>query len=799
MDSFLYIHVKLQKFIRRFYVNELIKGLILFFTIGLLYLMFTLFVEYFLWLKPIGRTVLFWVFILVETTFLVKYIFIPIFKMAGLKKGITEFEASEIIGKHFPEVSDKLLNMLQLKDSQQNIELIEASIAQKSKDLKPVPFIKAIDFSSNKKYIKYAVIPVVIWLLVYISGNSVVFNDSFSRVVHYNTAYKAPAPFSFKVMNESFDVIEGAPFTLQIETVGNIVPEDVKIYFGSENYYIESHGLGKFEYTFSSIKNPILFYLEANNVVSKQYQINSIPTPVITNLKMVLNYPGYTGKQNEVIQNTGNAIVPQGTKISWQIETHQTQNISFKSNGDESIKFAQNTKDYFSYSKLLFKSINYRISTSNQQLTNHESLNFAIQVVPDEYPKIIIKSDIDSVSRGPVQFIGQLSDDYGINKLRLVYYDKYNKKQFKTHTIEIVKSTFTDFYYVFPEGISIEEGIAYEMYFEVFDNDDVNGNKKRKSRRFSYYNKTEEELKADLLNEQKETINSISKTLEKSRVSNLEVERFKNELQKKAEFNWNDTKKLKQFIKRQARYQEMFQKQTNRLEENLNEQPKSDVLKEKREDLKKRIEETKNLAELERMMEELNKLSEKITKEDLVEKLKELAKKNKQNEQGLERILELTKRFYVEQKANQIAEKLEELSKKEEDLSKNGKNENTPEKQQQINEDFNDVKKELDDLNKQNKDLKRPMKLPDDIDKLNDIDDALNKALEELKRQQQGKAQKNQKTAAKKMKELSESMEQFMMAMEGDLIDENIDDLRKIVENLIEFSFSARGLIRKVF
>jgi len=797
LSNFKNIQSKLQTFIKRYYFNELIKGLLLFFSIGLLYFIFTLLIEYFLWLKPFARTVLFWIFILVEIGLLTFYIIFPIIKISGLKRGINTFEASKIIGNYFPEVSDKLLNMLQLKESVTNSELIDASIEQKSKELSPIPFKSAIDFSKNKKFIKFAFIPLLIWLLVYVTGNVTIFNDSFSRVVHYNTQYEPPAPFAFKILNSTFNVVEGAPFTLQIETLGNTIPEDAKIFFFNENYYLENKGFGKFEYHFTSIKKSIDFYVEANGVVSKNYHINSIATPVITNLKMVLNYPSYTGKKNEVIQNTGNAIVPQGTTISWQIETHQTTTISLNTSQQTSNNFIKSTENYFNYSKQLFNSLNYTITTSNTQLKNYESLDFAIQVFSDEYPKIIVKSDIDSISRGPVQFIGQISDDYAVKKLQLIFYNKNNKETLKTHQIPISTASFTDFYYVFPDGILIEEGIEYELYFEVFDNDAVNGTKKTKSRVFSFYNKTKDELKDELLKEQKETIQSISKTLEKSKQSNTEVEQFKKELQKKAEINWNDTKKLEQFLKRQTQYQELFKKQANKLEQNLNEQPAIEDLKEKKNELQKRIEETKKLANQEKMLEELKELSKKLEREDLIDKLKELAKKNKQNEQSLERILELTKRFYVEQKANQISEKLEKLSEKEKELSKKNNEENTSEKQEEINKEFESIKKDFKELENQNEDLKRPMNLPDTKSETEDIDEELKKASEELKQQQPSKAKKNQKSAFKKMKELSEAMEQSMEAMEGESIDENIDDLRKIVENLIEFSFQQESLLDK--
>ncbi len=216
MNAIKNIQYKLHNFIRTFYYSELIKGLLLFFSIGLLYFIFTLFIEYAFWLKPVYRSLLFWIFITVEIVLLTKYIVFPIFKLIGIKQGISEKDASAIIGNHFPEVKDKLLNMLQLQDIKKNSELIEASIQQKSSELLPVPFKRAVDFSKNKKYIKYAVFPIFIWLMVYITGNISIFNDSLTRVVHYNTPYNPPAPFSFNVINDSFDVIEGETFTFKI-------------------------------------------------------------------------------------------------------------------------------------------------------------------------------------------------------------------------------------------------------------------------------------------------------------------------------------------------------------------------------------------------------------------------------------------------------------------------------------------------------------------------------------------------------------------------------------------------------
>ena len=97
MNNFNSIQNKLEAFIRRYYSNELLKGIILFFAIGLLYLLFTLFIEYTLWLNPTARAILFWLFVAVEVALFVTFIAIPLAKLFKLQKGINFKDASKII------------------------------------------------------------------------------------------------------------------------------------------------------------------------------------------------------------------------------------------------------------------------------------------------------------------------------------------------------------------------------------------------------------------------------------------------------------------------------------------------------------------------------------------------------------------------------------------------------------------------------------------------------------------------------------------------------------------------------
>ena len=830
MANFSLIEQKLQQFSKKFYTNELIRGSILFASLGLLYLFIILFVEYFLWLEPKARTLLFWLFILVEITLLVRFILFPLFKILGLRTGISKEEASKIIGEHFPEVKDKLLNIIQLKENNNNSELLLASIQQKADQLEPIPFSNAINFSVNAKYLKYLAIPILIWVATLATGNSNKLNQSFNRVVNHNLAYQPPAPFSFTLTTPKLEVIQGKPLTIYIETKGEVLPDEAKIYYNNEEYFLDNNGAGLFSYTFEEINDPISFYVQANEIKSVNYQIDIIETPSIQNISIQVNYPSYLRKKNEILPNATNMTVPQGTSLKWIVSTLQTDSVSYSEKDNYTIKkFNKEEANRFSFQKRILKNTNYAISTSNKKLKDYEKLEFSINTIRDESPTISVKSNIDSISRGPAYFAGQISDDYGFSKLEMVYYDIQNPNNQYSRSISITKEPVQSFFSSFPDDLNLKEGIDYEIFFRIFDNDGINGSKKAVSRKFSYRKKTEEEVENELLQEQQNYLENIQNSIENQQKNKQELEKLQFDLQNKKNMNWNDQKKVENLIKRQEQYKKMMERQTDKLQENFSEKKEeNENLQQKKEQLQKRIEELKKLEKQKKLLDEIKKMAEKLNKEDLLKKSKELAQQNKQQEKSLERVLELAKRYYVEQKMNQISEKLNELSKKQDDLAeqkKSDENKNQENKddkkesdkengeeakkdakdndsleeqkkaQDEIKKEFKKIKKDLDGLKKENEKLKLPMDIPkmDDLEK--ETEEELNKAEENLQKKDSKKAKQNQKKASQNMQKMSQKMQQNMQMMSSAMQEENMEDLRSVVENLITFSFDQETLM----
>ena len=797
MKNFNTIAQKLQQFSRKYYTNELIKGSILFISLGLIYLFFTLFIEHFLWLKPTARTILFWLFIIVEFFLFFRFICFPIFKIIGLQQGITFEEASKIIGNHFPDVQDKLLNLLQLKQQSNQSDLLLASIAQKAEEIQPVSFNKAIDFKSNIRYLKYALIPLIIWGLFFLTGTSRQLSESFNRVVNHSVAYKAPAPFYFNITAENLTVIKGKDITVYVQTTGKIVPEQAKIHFNEQQYFFKNEGNGLFSYTFIQVQKPVSFYASANGIASDLFKIAVINTPSIQNISLQLNYPKYIKKKNEIIKNTGNLIIPQGTIVKWNVKTSQTDSVHLLSN-NKRFAFLKNKTTEFQFKKQVKKAFNYQITTSNKNLKEYEKLQFSIGVIKDEHPTISVKSNIDSISRGNAQFVGKIADDYGFTKLELVYYDKNNNEQNKQfQKIKLTKNTLQTFFFEFPEGLNLKKGIDYELYFQVFDNDIINGSKKTKSQKFSYRQKTTNEIDTEILQEQRNYIQNLENSLSKQEQQKKSLEKIQFELQNKKNVNWNDQKKIKNLIKRQDQYKKMMQRQTDNLKKNFSEKKeKNEALQEKKEGLKKRIEELKKLDKQQKLLDELKKLTEKLNREDLLKKTKELAEQNKQQEKSLERILEMTKRYYIEQKMQKLADNLKDLSKKQEDLSKKEElGKELKENQQKINKDFQQIKKELNELKKDNKKLKTPMEIPAMEDLAKQTQKELNKAEENLAEKKEAASKKNQKKASEKMEDMGQKMQKSMEEMSAASEEENMEGLRQVLENLITFSFDQEALM----
>ena len=801
MGSIEHIHNKLDRFIKRYYLSSLLKGALLFFAIAFVYILFWIFIEYFFWMPQFGRGFVFWLFIVFVLFLSYKLILLPLLKYFSVLKGIDYESASRIIGDAFPEIDDKLLNTIQLSNMEQTDVLLE-SISQRSSEFNPFSFENVINLKDNIKYIKFALAPLIVLAPFYLFGKQEGIESSFKRVIDYNTAYQEPPPFIFSLKNKSMEVIEGKPFNLEVLVSGDLIPEDAQIRYKNEQYYLSKKGKNLFSFDFPPIDSDLEFDLFSGTTYSPKYLLRLIKTPSIVSSKIKLQYPKYVKRPNQIVENFTNITVPEGTKITWDLFTKSTTAVSFFENNHE-YSFLKKTDD-FSYTKVVFDDIKYRISPSNEQLIHFEPLEFSVDVLKDNPPSIQIESETKKETLETMYFYGQMSDDYGVRSLQMNYYPKGNKRDKKTVQISNFNKDSLTFYYSFPGDIDLVSEQPYELYFEVSDNKPLSPNI-TKSEAFVYLNKSANAILKDKLTNQEQAVSDFERAVSKFDKQKTDLEILQSKQRQKNKLSFNDQQSIKSLLERQEKQEDLFKRFNEQIKKSFN---KTDITDDPlRREIERRLEAQEREIEKDKdLLNELKTLTEKLDNEGLLERLEKLTKKSKSKERSLSQMLELTKRYYVRQKANQLRNELERLSKQQEQLSDNIFEQSSLKDQREISKKFENMSSELDSLSKQNVSLSKPIPFSETKIEQNSIkkdqkesEQLLNESKElktpNSKAKALSKAKKSQTKAAQKMMQIAEKLSKLSGGGGQQQLAEDATMLRQVLDNLIFFSFEQEELM----
>ena len=335
---------KIDDFIRKYYLNKLVRGAIWLSGIFLVSYLLLIVSEYYSYFSINTKTILFYSFVFSQVIlawFLIGKHLVAYF---NLGKIINHEQASEIIGSHFPDVKDKLINTLQLKKQADlgvaNHALLEASINQKIATLKPIPFVKAVNISENKKYLQYALFPMAAVIVIAFAAPSIL-TDGTERIINHNVFYKKQAPFNFNIVNKSLDVTQGDDFELKLKLTGDEIPQDIYLEDGVNTFKLNKHDIINFSYQFKNLQSKKTIRFKAGEFYSDEYVINVKSKPLLINYSALLNYPTYLNKLPEVIQNPGDMTVPVGTYITWRFKTEHVTQIGFSYQNQLKIRQSQ--------------------------------------------------------------------------------------------------------------------------------------------------------------------------------------------------------------------------------------------------------------------------------------------------------------------------------------------------------------------------------------------------------------------------------------------------------------------------
>lgn len=806
---------KLDEFIRKYYKNQILKGVL--YSIALIigfYLVITV-VEYFGRFNSSVRTFFFWAFILSSAFLLGRFVLIPLFKLLRLGEQISHNQAARIVGKHFSAVKDKLLNTLQLHEMAREPgakkDLIEASINQKIGELKPVPFASAIDFSENKKYLKFVLPPIAVLLILLLAAPSVL-TESTDRIVRYNEEITLEAPYKIELLNKDLSSPENSDFTLNLKVSGDVVPDRMYIVQGGSQFKLNKENASLFNYTFRDLRNSLSFRFYGDGFYSETYSLDVIPVPGLAGFSVELDYPDYTGIKDESLRNTGDFTVPEGTKINWVFDTRNTSRLELFI--EDSLYIARSTNDdQYAFNYTVLENTLYALLPKSESTSLGDSLSYLIRSVDDRHPSISVQEEQDSLSKKHLYFTGEVKDDYGFRSLSFHYQftksDKEGRELNKDYreSIGIGQNTTADrfFYHWSLEELDLGPGEEITYYFQVWDNDAVNGSKSAKSGKRVYKAPSLDELREQEEEQNEDIKDELEKGIDQAKDLKKELEDMRRQMLEKENLSWQDRKKIEELLEKQKQLQKTAEdiRQQNE-EKNRNrsefEQPNESLL-EKQQQLQKLFDELMT-DEMKEMYEELEKLMEQMDKEDIQEQLEQMDMSTEDMEKELDRALEQFKQMEWEQKMEETISDLEELSKKQEDLAKKSEegeeeSEELKKEQDKLNEEFEDLKEDLDKLEKMNEELENPNNMLDTEQEQESIEQEMKDSSEQLDKNKKKKASDSQQNASDQMEQMAQQMEMAMESGESESAQEDLDALRALLENIITVSFDQEALMDK--
>jgi len=820
----------------KYYRNKAIKGAIISAALLLVSFLVINTVEFSGRLGSIGRAALLYTFIAVSFAVIYQLVIRHLLTLKNSNKQISNEEAAVQIGLFFPEISDKLLNIIQLEElSKQENDLLSASIRQKSATIQSIPFVKAIDLNANKKYLRYIYVPaaIIILLLVFLPQ---FITESSTRIIKYNSEFKPEAPFNFILDQSTFEGFIEEPFTLSIKTSGQTSPADVYIWINERKIKVSKIANDTFQFRIDRLRGNVDFSLESESVSSNTYTIKGLNRPIINLFSMDIEYPPYTLRENENIKNSGNLTVPEGTNVNWRFYAEHTKSLSLQFEKEQKVFPATDDKNGgFSFERTISSSGQYKINLQNDFSSNKDSLKFQIDVIKDRFPEIVLEQFQDTVLYKNIVLGGNIKDDYGFSSLSFHY--SYNDGD----TFDSFKLPFNtalsdqSYYQIYSlDSAQIVAGAEINYYMQVSDNDRVNGYKTVKSATYSFKIPSLEEIEAEIEANDQQIQSEIDKTLEDAKELNKMIEEADERLKTKKEIEWQDEKLMQEILDQKDK---LAEKMDELKKENAKNNRKLDQFKPQNESIKKKMEQLQDIMnnvlddEMKKLYDELRELLEENSDiEEFREKMDDLKENSSTLEEDLERTLELFKKLQfdkmLEDNIEQLQEEIDDQEALTEETEKGEQtNEELAEGQKKEQQDLEKLQEELDKLNELNQDRKNPESLPEDLkEELEEAKEEQEKAKEELSskneeqeaeeaekseeskqsegteqsdQQKRQKAAQSQKRASEKMKEIKQSLESMQSGMQMEQQQENLENMRDLVDNLVTLSFNQEGLMNE--
>jgi len=648
--------------------------------------------EALLWLPTGWRTGLFWALVAGSLGLLGWTVGRPLLALRRL----SDEHLARQIGRHFPEIADRLIDLLQLETGRRSPApetLLARAREQLARQIAPVPFEQMVSLRPSPRLLSLTLVPLLLvgtlWLLA--PG---AFRGAFARLLAPGRTFERPLPFTLNVTPGDTELARGDTLHLTVSLRGTAWPEQLTLrlrYAGEvrpETFFLKPDTTGRAYFALPDLQRPLTYQVEAAPAITPWYTVTLRERPLVRRLQLTLHYPSYAGLPAQTLPpDVGNVSALPGTRIELRVLTGAAPVDSALVRFDEGTALALTVRDSLAQGTFtLHRAGHYWIELhAPGGLTNPEPVRYTLELVPDDPPTITLLQPeatytLDDALRAPLQV--RVHDDFGFTALRL--YWRLAESTFRTPETDFssrplplatprpLDQEIQQQWDLRADGLDLVPGDVIEYYLQVWDNDRVSGPKSARTP-VQYLRLPSLAERYEMLDAaQDDVAEGLESVREQAEQLRTTFQELRETIQRTRQAGWEEQQQAEQLRRQQEALEEQVESLTRQLEQITREMATNRLVSDETLELYRELQRVVEEIQSPELREALEKLQEALRALDLprlLENMEEVEFNEAQFRERIERALELFQRLRTQQQLEEAARRAEELARLQERLA----------------------------------------------------------------------------------------------------------------------------------
>jgi len=649
-----------------------------------------------LWLPPRAKTILAGGLILTALFFLALAVSFLI-RIKSQPDNPSDEEVSLWVGRKFSSISDRLRNAVQLQQGDkspvtgESAELRAEALRQTAPgflagDMSGV--VDRVDLLRRARFLAGAMAGLLIMLIPSV-------REGFWRMGHFRTAYIKPPEFTIAVYPGDIEAVKGDTLEIRAVISGERVREVEFCWMDAgagkdsrKSVYAplgrDWSGVWKIE----GVQSAFVYWVQAGGEKSVRYTVTVQQPPSVKILQVELLPPGYSGFPPMNLEaNLGDFIALAGTQARFKVTADAelaAALLAWRGESGKDTVFLQTELNRSSGSRQIVEGGSYQIRLKDLQgLWNQYPIEYRVEILPDLPPAVEILqpgADLELSGAPTLLLTAEAEDDFSISRMELYYcrsssFEADTVKEYVSLPVQCrrtAEGVFRGEYRWGLDKLELIPGDVVEYYMEVWDNDMVSGPKSGRSRAYILRLPTMAEMFKALDESEKQGLEDLKQSLERSQEVRREVEKAVEQMKRKGDLDWTEKRELDEKVKQQKEALEKLEAAKESLDEIMRKVEDSSLMSlellQKYNELQKLMTEIAD-AELLKAMQKLQEALQQVDPEQLRQAAEMFQFSQEEMLKRIEKTLEIFKQLQLERQMDELAERAAEMAERQDDIA----------------------------------------------------------------------------------------------------------------------------------